>query len=115
YERMVDITNRYYSGLTVVAAVSMNVTSTTSMAKVIREGQVKKEDYERTIEFFEHYTRLKRKIGIQNYDTLTLSLFQLFRVRKFDGERLINKLLSINLDEEWRLKNLKQTENIKTL
>lgn len=112
YERLVDIANRYYSGLTVVAAVSMNVASTSSMAKVIREGQFKIEDYERTIEFFEYYTRLKRKIGIQNYDALTLSLFQLFRVKKFDGERLINKIISTNLDEELRLKNLKQTGNI---
>src|SRR5699024_771325 len=111
-ERWVDIANRYYSGLTVDAAVSMNVASTSSMAKVIRESKFIIEDYERTIEFFEYYTRLKRKIGIQNYDALTLSLFQLFRVRKFDGERLINKIISTNLDEELRLKNLKQTGNI---
>src|SRR5699024_7559836 len=77
-----------------------------------REGQFKLEEYERTIEFFAYYTRLKRKIGIQNYDALTLSLFLSYRDRKFDGESLINKIISTKLDEEMRLKNLKQTRNI---
>src|SRR5699024_8849456 len=66
YERVVGSANRYYSGVTVVAAVSMKVATTSSMAKVMREGQFKLEDYERTIEFFAYYTRSKRKIGIQN-------------------------------------------------
>src|SRR5699024_1282576 len=80
---------------------------------VLKNGDFKFHNYEMTISFFHYWKRFKEETGIDNNSPVIQSLYRLFRLEKFDKDRLIKKIITCRFDEELKNKRLTKTGVIK--
>lgn len=106
YEKLIYILNNHYPDVGLVASIGMNTLSTSTSRDSVKSGNFKFHNYEKTISFFQYLKRFKKETSTDNNASVTQSLYELFRLKKFDGDRLIKKVLSKGLDEEMRIKKL---------
>jgi len=115
YVKLVDLLKDVYGNTTVVSQVACNVSSTIPARKIIESGNFKFSNYEKTLEFFSFLTRFKEEVKVPMKTKLSLALFELFKIKKIDKERLMAKVIETRLDDELRTKTIGITEALKGL
>lgn len=115
YEKLVNILNNHYSDATLVSGLCMNLTSVSETRKAVISGDFKIKNHQIIISFFQYLNRFLDKTKASKNSPTTKALYQLFRIEKFDRDRLINKVRSTRFDEELRDKRLTQTAVLRGL
>lgn len=109
YERLIDILNNHYSDASLVSGLCIDVTSVSEARNVVMSGDFKIKNYEIIISFFQYLNRFLEETKSNKNSPTTKALYQLFRIEKFDKDRLIKKVRSTRFDEELQDKRLTQT------
>lgn len=109
YEKLIYILNNHYSDATLVSGLCINITSSSEARKVVIEGGFKINNYENIISFFQYLNRFLEGTKANKNSPTTKAVYQLFRVKKFDKDRLIKKVRTTRFDEELKDKRLTQT------
>lgn len=109
YERLIDILNNHYSDASLVSGLCIDVTSVSEARNVVMSGDFKIKNYEIIISFFQYLNRFLEETKANKNSPTTKALYQLFRIEKFDKDRLIKKVRSTRFDEELQDKRLTQT------
>lgn len=109
YERLIDILNNHYSDASLVSGLCIDVTSVSEARNAVMSGNFKIKNYEIIISFFQYLNRFLEETKANKNSPTTKALYQLFRVEKFDKDRLIKKVRSTRFDEELQDKRLTQT------
>lgn len=109
YERLIHILNNHYSDASLVSGLCINVTSVSEARKSIMSGNFRIKNYETIIFFFEYLNRFLSETKANKNSPTTKAIYQLFRIKKLDKDRLIKKVRSSRFDEELRDKRLTQT------
>jgi len=115
YVKLVDLLKDVYGNTTVVSQVACNVTSPAQARAIIESGEFNFFNYEKTLEFFSFLNRFKEEVKVPMKTKLSLALFELFKIKKIDKERLIAKVVETRLDDELRTKTIGMTEALKGL
>jgi len=98
YEKLLKLVNLNIVGASALAAISMNITMGGSTNKIVKDGHYEYRN-EKTMEFLEFYKELVSKTKIPKYNNLIVSIFKLYKIKKMDTSRLINKINQTNLNE----------------
>src|SRR5699024_2973973 len=101
--------NTHYPDASVVSGLCINVTSTSEARKAVMSGDFKIKNYENIISFFQYLNRFLEETKANKNSPTTKAAYQLFRLKKFDKDRLIKKVRTTRFDEELRDKRLTQT------
>src|SRR5699024_5197688 len=109
YEKLIHILNTHYSDASLVSGLCINVTSTSEARKAVMSGDFKIKNYENIISFFQYLNRFLEETKANKNSPTTKAAYQLFRLKKFDKDRLIKKVRTTRFDEELRDKRLTQT------
>lgn len=109
YEKLIYILNNHYSDASLVSGLCINVISNSEARKSIMSGNFRIRNYETIISFFQYLNRFLDETKANKNSPTTKAVYQLFRVKKFDKDRLIKKVRSSRFDEELRDKRLTQT------
>lgn len=109
YEKLIHILNTHYSDASLVSGLCINVTSNSEARKVVMSGDFKIKNYENIISFFQYLNRFLEETKANKNSPTTKAAYQLFRLKKFDKDRLIKKVRTTRFDEELRDKRLTQT------
>ena len=115
YVKLVDLLNDVYRNTTVVCQVAFNVSDTRPVRVAVESGNFQFFNYEKTLEFFNFLVRFKEETKVPMKTKLSLALFELFKIKKLDRERLITKVIETKLDDELRVKTFNLTEALKEL
>lgn len=115
YENLIYILNRHYSDATLVSGLCINLTSTSEARKAIMSGDFKINNYEIIISFFEYLNRFIEETKVNKNSPTTKAVYQLFRIKKLDKDRLIKKVRTTQFDEELKDKRLTQTAVLRGL
>ena len=109
YEKLIHILNNHYSDASLVSGLCLNLTSNSEARKHVISGNFKIENYGIIISFFQYLNRFLEETKANKNSPTTRAVYHLFRVRKFDRDRLIKKVRSTQFDEELKDKRLTQT------
>lgn len=109
YEKLIELLNDYYSDATLVSGLCLNLTSTSEARKTVENGTFKIKNYEIIISFFQYLNRFLEETKANRNAPTTKAVYQLFRIAKFDKDRLIKKVRTTRFDEELKDKRLTQT------
>lgn len=109
YEKLIHILNNHYSDATLVSGLCINLTSASEARKVVMSGEFRIKNYETIIFFFQYLNRFLEETKANKNSPTTKAVYQLFRIKKVDKDRLIKKVRSLRFDEELRDKRLTQT------
>src|SRR5699024_3118289 len=100
YEKLIYILNNHYSDASLVSGLCINVTSNSEARKSIMSGNFRIRNYETVISFFQYLNRFLDETKANKNSPTTKAVYQLFRVKKFDKDRLIKKVRSSRFEEE---------------
>src|SRR5699024_623524 len=109
YELLIEVLNEHYSDIGTTTSISLNNLDSSTVKEIVVDGNFKFHNYSKTIEFFHYLKRFQEAIKVKPNASITVSLFRMYRVEGFDGDRLINKILSKGFDDEMRLKKWTKT------
>ncbi|MFA1821195.1 hypothetical protein ACDX78_13645 [Virgibacillus oceani] len=118
YIKLIDLINqRSSSGITNVLNVSIDSpTGVTKSSKLIKSGDFQFHNYEKAVEFFRFMVHFREKTKTPKRSKFEAALHELYRLEKFDENRIIRKVIQNELDEEIKVKNTtNHTEALKTL
>lgn len=115
YEKLIFLLNNHYSDASLVSALCSNLTSSSESRKLVQSGNFKMSNFEKIIEFFGYLNRFLKETKANRNQPTTKAVYQMFRVKKFDRDRLIVKVRATRFDEELRDKRLTQSAVLRGL
>lgn len=113
YEKLIYVLNNFYPTIIATANIGANSLNNKHTDTLLKSGKFRFHSYEMTISFFHYWKRFKEETGIDNNSPVVQSLYRLFRLKKFNKDRLIKKIIACRFDEELKNKRLTQTGVIK--
>lgn len=116
YIKLVELINKNYSNVTVTANVAVDSPTNSKVAnEKVRNGTFKFYNYEKTVEFLHYYDRFRKETKTPKRTTVATALYDLFKLKEFDRNRLIEKTIATHLNEDIRVKTYRHTDILKTL
>lgn len=116
YVKLVDLINKKYSNVTNTILFASDVTNGyEKIYRQVREGDFKFHNYEKTVEFLLYSKRFREETKTPKRSKVETALYELFRLKGFNENRLIKKVLYKNIDEEIRVKSHNHTSALQIL
>lgn len=91
YEKMKKLLDDYDVPVGTLCSLAFNSTDSTRPTNKIRAGQLKFTNYEFLVSFLEFYQELVDKTVLENNSSLPKSLYTLYRLKKFEPNRILDK------------------------
>lgn len=113
YVSLLNLLNKKYAGTTVVISVARNQTTSTDVNKLIKSGNFEFVNFEETLNFLKYYEKFRKETDTPKRTKPALAMYSLFRIKGFDGDRLIRKVLQKKFDDDLRTKGYNLTEALK--
>lgn len=116
YIRLLELIDKQVMNYSVMIQIAMNSKKGLNQKAgiVFKEGGFTFWNYDRCVAFLDFYQMFSDKTGIRRRSNSTLALYELFKLEKFDGERLIHKIFELNLVEELSIRTMTKTYAVKT-
>lgn len=116
YIKLVDLIKRSYSNVTVTSNIAVNSPTNSNVAKkMIKNGEFKFFNHNKAVEFLQFYKRFREDTQTQKRTTVATALYELFKVKGFDRNRIINKVIATGLNDNINVKTFRHTDILKTL
>lgn len=115
YQKLAKLINEKMADTTSTIEIALNTLSTSTVRKSVEDGTFEFWNYERTVEFLNFYKDFCEKTHTPKRSKVTLALYTLFRLKKFDSGRMITKVIQTGLSEEIKVKTFDISEALKDL
>ena len=115
YVKLLNVLNNYYGNTTVVTQVALDVNTMNKARPIIESGEFKFVNYEKTVEFLSYLRRFREETNVPYKSKLSQAIYELFKISKFDRERLIHKVIGTDLNEELKVKTLNKSDALQRL
>ena len=115
YIKLLNLLNNYYGNTTVVTQVALDVNTMKKARPIIESGEFKFVNYEKTVEFLSYLRRFREETNVPYKSKLSQAIYELFKISKFDRERLIHKVIGTDLNEELKVKTLNKSDALQRL
>lgn len=116
YIKLVNLIKENFSNVTVVSNISVNSPTNSKVAdQQIKSGEFKFHNYEKTVEYLQYYTRFREETKTPKRSTVATALYELFKLKDFDKNRMIEKTIATELSEEIKVKTFRHTDILKQL
>lgn len=108
YVKLFNLIQEKHNNTTVVSSIGLNDVGTT-YTDIIKSGEYKFYNYEKAVEFLGYMERFRDATEIPYKTNITLAIYKLFQLEKFDRERLIQKVLETSTDKRLSVGTLNLT------
>ncbi|MGW5464706.1 ParB N-terminal domain-containing protein [Staphylococcus warneri] len=93
YQMLIGLLNEHYANPSSVIAVALNMTDTgTKPTDIVKNGNFKFKNYDKTVEFLKYYKRFVIETGLRNFSKLPMAVHTMYKIKKIDEEYLIKKV-----------------------
>lgn len=115
YMKLVGLIKEKYSNVTVISNIAVDSPTNANVAKkVIKNGTFKFYNFEKTVEFLQYYKRFREETKTKKRTTVATALYELFKIKGFDRNRIIDKTIATGLSEDINVKTFMHTDILKT-
>ena len=114
YVSLLNLINKKYAGTSVVISVGRNSTgSTKGLTDLVKSGKFEFVNFEQTLNFLKYYERFRKETNTPKKTKVALAIYALYRLKDFDEDRLIRKVLQKKFDDDLRVKGYDLTEALR--
>lgn len=114
YVALLNLINKKYAGTSVVISVGRNSTgSSKGLTDLVKSGNFKFVNFEQTLNFLKYYERFRKETNTPKKTKVALAIYALYRLKSFDEDRLIRKVLQKKFDDDLRVKGYDLTEALR--
>ena len=114
YVALLNLINKKYAGTSVVISVGRNSTgSSKGLTDLVKSGNFEFVNFEQTLNFLKYYERFRKETNTPKKTKVALSIYALYRLKGFDEDRLIRKVLQKKFDDDLRVKGYDLTEALR--
>lgn len=116
YVKLVDLISQKFSNVTNTVNIAIDVPTGFQKAKnLVKNGEFTFHDYDKAVEFLHYSKRFREETKTPKRSRVETALYELFRLKGFDKNRIINKVIQTEIAEDIKLKDPKHTEALKML
>lgn len=116
YVALLNLIKNNYAGVTDVVALAQGYAGSTSeLTQKVKNGKFEFFNFQKTLDFLKFYQRFREETKTPKRTKVCFALYELYKVKGFDENRLIEKVLLKNFDNELRVKGFDKTEALKEL
>lgn len=115
YIRLTALVNKKVTNTTELVEISIDTMSASEVRKHVENGSFRFFNYDKTVEFLSFYSRFRKETNTPKRSSVTLALWNLFKIEKLDRERLIRKVIASGLNEEIKIKNYTRNDILKSI
>lgn len=114
YVALLNLINKKYAGTSVVISVGRNSTgSSKGLTDLVKSGNFEFVNFEQTLNFLKYYGRFRKETNTPKKTKVALAIYALYRLKSFDEDRLIRKVLQKKFDDDLRVKGYDLTEALR--
>lgn len=114
YVALLNLINKKYAGTSVVISVGRNSTgSSKGLTDLVKSGNFEFVNFEQTLNFLKYYERFRQETNTPKKTKVALAIYALYRLKGFDEDRLIRKVLQKKFDDDLRVKGYDLTEALR--
>lgn len=114
YVALLNLINKKYAGTSVVISVGRNSTgSYKGLNDLVKSGNFEFVNFEQTLNFLKYYERFRKETNTPKKTKVALAIYALYRLKGFDEDRLIRKVLQKKFDDDLRVKGYDLTEALR--
>lgn len=114
YVALLNLINKKYAGTSVVISVGRNSTgSYKGLTDLVKSGKFEFVNFEQTLNFLKYYERFRQETNTPKKTKVALAIYALYRLKGFDEDRLIRKVLQKKFDDDLRVKGYDLTEALR--
>ncbi|MGX0238332.1 ParB N-terminal domain-containing protein [Staphylococcus hominis] len=114
YVALLNLINKKYAGTSVVISVARNSTgSPKGLTDLVKSGKFEFVNFEQTLNFLKYYERFRQETNTPKKTKVALAIYALYRLKGFDEDRLIRKVLQKKFDDDLRVKGYDLTEALR--
>ncbi|MEJ7440042.1 ParB N-terminal domain-containing protein [Staphylococcus hominis] len=114
YVSLLNLINKKYAGTSVVISVGRNSTgSSKGLTDLVKSGNFEFVNFEQTLNFLKYYERFRKETNTPKKTKVALAIYALYRLKGFDEDRLIRKVLQKKFDDDLRVKGYDLTEALR--
>lgn len=114
YVALLNLINKKYAGTSVVISVGRNSTgSSKGLTDLVKSGNFEFVNFEQTLNFLKYYERFRKETNTPKKTKVALAIYALYRLKGFDEDRLIRKILQKKFDDDLRVKGYDLTEALR--
>lgn len=115
YQKLAKLINEKVADTTATVEIAVNRLSPSTAKKLVEKGTFEFFDYDHAVEFLNFYKDFCAKTKTPKRSKVTIALYTLFRLKKFDPARMTNKTIQTGLNEEIKIKSFDTAEALKNL
>lgn len=114
YVALLNLINKKYAGTSVVISVGRNSTgSSKGLTDLVKSGNFEFVNFEQTLNFLKYYERFRKETNTPKKTKVALAIYALYRLKGFDEDRLIRKVLQKKFDDDLKVKGYDLTEALR--
>lgn len=123
YQKLIELLNGSNMNVAPIAAIGLGVFETGGrVTSAVKNGEFKFVDYQETVQFLNYYSDFIQETELPNFSKLSLAVYQIYKIKKFDKKRLIKKInesrdkdkLNVSLNKNAYIENLLDMYNNRT-
>lgn len=108
YITLLQLINERYIGITELISISRDRTfSGRWQSRDVKEGNFEFYNFKELLNFLEYYKKFKLETGVKNQSNLALAVYEMYRIKNFDKQRLIDKINHLDFSKDINEKNYK--------
>lgn len=108
YVTLLQLINERYMGITELISIARDRTFAGRwQSQDVKEGNFEFYNFSKLLNFLEFYKRFKVETGVKNQSNLALAVYELYRIKNFDKQRLIDKINQLDFSKDINEKNYK--------
>ncbi|WP_143463741.1 ParB N-terminal domain-containing protein [Levilactobacillus enshiensis] len=115
YVQLAALINQKYADITTTVEVAVNLLSPSGAREKIENGKFAFFNYGKTVEFLHFYESFRKKTKTPKRSTVTTALYTLFKIEKFDKDRMAKKVIATGLNEDIKIKTFNHSDILKEL
>lgn len=108
YITLLQLINERYMGVTELISISRDRTFAGRWQRQdVMEGNFQFYNFKELLNFLEYYKKFKLETGVKNQSNLALAVYEMYRIKNFDKQRLIEKINQLDFAKDVNEKNYK--------
>lgn len=116
YTALFNLIDKKYAAVSETIVIARDKTNNTKkIFEDVKNGEFEFVNFQETLNFLNYYKKFREETKTPKRSKVALALYSMFRIKGFDGDRLIKKVLQKKFDDELRVKGFDLTEALKEL
>lgn len=116
YVALLNLVNEGYAGVTDIISIAQDRSFVNErLQQKVKDGEFEFFNFQKTLDHLKYYEKFREETKTPKRSKIALAIYEMFRIKNFDGDRLIQKVIQTNFDTDIKARSYSFTEALQEL